>query len=143
MAKNCKIENCNNPVFGKGCCKFHYPKTPIKKISSKGIEKKKIKAETTKKLHQWFLDLWDKRADKNGNVKCFETDILMSHTIYKYNSCCYSHQISKSKFPNLAFEEDVVLIVLPDVHANWESNQEKCPKMLEYTKKLKKKYNIM
>lgn len=142
-------EGCNTEQIlwkGKKCksCSFkENPPKAIKKYSEKGLEKKKLKTETTKKLHQWFLDLWDKRADKNGNVRCFETDITMSHTIYKENICCYSHQIPKSKRPDLAFKEDNLLIVLPDVHASWEANQENCPKMYEYTKKLKKKYEIL
>ena len=143
--KTCSIENCNNPIFGKGCCKFHYPKTSIKKISSKGIEKKKIKTETTKKLHQFFLELWDKRADKNGNVRCFETDILMSHTIYKNNSCCYHHILEKSnpKYKEYSFEEWNIVIILPDIHNQVHSNIEKTPKIMELTNKLKKKYGIM
>jgi len=134
-------------IWSKGMLKECYfklnkPKS-IKKYSEKGLEKKKLKTEITKKLHQWFLNLWDKRADKNGNIKCFETDITMSHTIYKENSCCYSHQIPKSSRPDLAFEEDNLLIVLPDIHAQWEANPQNCPKMYEYTQKLKKKYEIL
>lgn len=115
---------------------------PINKITTKQKEKNVIKKEKTKVLHQFFLDLWDERADKNGCIRCFETDIYMSPTIYRENSCCYSHQLPKSQYPQYALDKENTLIVLPDVHANWEANQESCPKMLAYTKKLKKKYGI-
>ena len=149
MAKTCSVENCNFPVWSKGLCKSHSPKKPlkqsfkpVKKVSEKQKEKNKLKTEKTKVLHQWFLDLWDERADKNGCIRCFETDIYMSPTIYRENSCCYSHQLPKSQYPQYALDKENTLIVLPDVHANWEANQESCPKMLAYTKKLKKKYGI-
>ncbi len=150
MAKICNIENCNYPIWSNGLCKSHSPKIPLKKIfkpineiTERQKEKSVIKKEKTKVLHQFFLDLWDERADKNGCIRCFETDIYMSPTIYRENSCCYSHQLPKSQYPQYALDKDNTLIVLPDVHANWETNQELCPKMLAYTKKLKKKYGIM
>lgn len=140
---------CKNKVYiwSKSLCKPCFfklnPPKSIKKVSIQQKEKNVIKKETTKKLHKFFLDLWDERADKNGCVRCFETDIYMSYTIYKENSICYSHQLPKSKYPEYALDKNNILIVLPNVHANWEASQESCPKMLEYTKKLKKKYNIM
>ncbi len=143
--KICAICKKESFIFSRNKCKSCVSKEdskPLKKISEKGIEKKKLKTEKTKVLHQFFLDLWDERSDKDGNIRCFETDILMSHTVYKHNSCCYSHQISKSKCPQYALDKENILIVLPNVHANWESNQELCPKMLAYTIKLKKKYGI-
>lgn len=149
MAKICSIEGCNYPCWSKGLCKSHAPKKPLKKsfkpinkITERQKEKNVIKKDKTKVLHQFFLDLWDERADKNGCIRCFETDIYMSPTIYRENSCCYSHQLPKSQYPQYALDKDNTLIVLPDVHANWEANQESCPKMLAYTKKLKKKHGI-
>jgi len=139
-SKKCKVENCSSFVFGQGYCKFHYPKKPLKKITEKGIAKKQEKKERINKLFELYLEIWDERADRNGNVRCFETDTLMSWTVYKKNIICYSHQISKAQRPDLAFEKDNILVVLPQIHFLWESNPQECPKMYEYTQKLKKKY---
>lgn len=139
--KKCEIEDCEYPVFGKKRCKKHYPKSNINKVTDRSIAKKEEKKEHNKKLQQFYLDLWNKRADKNGNVKCFETEITMSHTIYKSNLCCYSHQLPKSTNKDMAFLEENVLIVLPDIHALWESDPKKCERMYTYTEKLKKKYD--
>lgn len=141
--KPCKSCGVDSYIFSKGRCKSCSTKEdrkPIAKITERAKVKKEGKKKVIQELHQFYLDLWDKRADKNGNVRCFETEILLSHTLYKHNLCCYSHQIPKSKRPDLAFEEENVLIVLPDIHAAWEANPEKCPKMKEYTEKLKEKY---
>jgi len=140
--KLCKGCNKEKYIFSKGYCQSCVPKKPLKKITERGIEKKKKKASLTKQLFDFYLSLWDERADKNGNVTCFETDILMSGTIYRNNICCYSHQIPKSTHPEMAFNKKNVLIVLPDVHANWEANPKSCEKMYEYTQILKDKYKI-
>ena len=139
--RKCEIEDCENPVFGKNRCKRHYPKTPIKKLTEKGLVKKEEKKKKTKELHKWFLELWDKRADKNGNVECFESGTLLSHTIFKHNSCCYSHYFPKSKYPQYALEEWNTEIVHPNEHAQWEANPEKCPKMYRKYKKLKEEHD--
>lgn len=140
--RKCEINNCNREVFGKNRCKSHYPKTPIKKLTERGVKKKQEKKERTEKLIQFYLDLWNKRADKNGNVICFESDTLLSHTVFKNNICCYSHQISKKVRPDLAFNEDNILIVHPDIHSAWEADPLSCEKMYKYTEKLKEKYNV-
>jgi len=142
--KTCKIEGCKGGIWSKNLCSYHFkiefPPKPIKKISEKGKIKKEEKKKWFIELHQFYIDLWDKRADKNGNVKCFETGVLMSHTVYKYNLCCYSHQIPKSQRPDLALNEDNILLVLPDIHSQWEADPTKCPNMYKYTEKLKKQY---
>lgn len=138
--RTCEIEDCKYPVFGKNRCQKHYPKSTIKKITERGLVKKQEKKERTEKLISFYLDLWDKKADRNGNVNCFESGTLLSYTIYKNNICCYSHQIGKKVRPDLAFNEENVLIVHPNIHTAWEADPKSCPKMYDYTKKLKEKY---
>mgnify|MGYP003330821631 FL=1 len=139
--RKCEIEDCEYPVFGKNRCKKHYPKSNINKVTERGLVKKAEKKERTEKLIQFYLDLWDERADKNGNVHCFESDTLLSHTIYKNNICCYSHQISKKLRPDLAVNKENVLIIHPDIHTKWEADPKSCKRMYRYTEKLKEKYN--
>lgn len=138
--RKCEIEDCDRKVFGKNRCKRHYPKTPIKKLTEKGLVKKEEKKERTEKLIQFYLDLWDKRADKNGNVNCFESDTLLSHTIFKNNICCYSHYLSKVKYPEHALKDWNLEIVHPDIHIAWETNSKSCPKMYRKYNKLKEEH---
>lgn len=151
MAKTCSIEGCNYPVWSKNLCKSHAPKKPLKKsfkpinkITEKQKEKNVIKKEKTKVLHQFFLDLWDERADKNGCIRCFETDIYMSPTIYRENSCCYHHILEKSNpnYKQYALEKWNIVIILPDVHNQVHANIEFTPKIKKLTEKLKSKYGI-
>lgn len=150
--KVCSIDNCDFPVYGKSLCFYHYrqqiskkstlKRTPIKKISEKQILKNKEKATNTRKLHEWFLSLWDKVCDENGDVRCFETGKLLKREYYMKNSCCYSHCFPKSTHSQFAMESWNVLIVHPDVHAQWELDRNKTPKMLEYYNTIKEKYEI-
>lgn len=134
--KICK--NCNKETFlwKAGLCKscssiLSSPKKIVYKSAKqkiKDIEKK----ERTKKLHEWFLELFDKRSEKDSFGKyviCFESGKKLYEQYYKYNTCCYSHYFPKSKYPELAFEEWNLEIVEPEIHAKWEINKDKCPKM--------------
>ncbi len=139
---------CKNKVYiwSKSLCKPCFfklnPPKSIKKVSIQQKEKNVIKTETTKKLHKFFLDLWDERADKNGCIRCFETDIYMSPTIYRENSCCYHHILEKSNpnYKQYALEKWNIVIILPDVHNQVHANIEFTPKIKKLTEKLKKQF---
>lgn len=143
--KKCKVDYCNNySIWSQGLCKFHYqqenPPKAIKKITEKQKEKNKAKAIRTKELHSWFLLVWDKRADENGDCRCFETGTLMKGSIYRENTCVYSHCYAKADYPEFAMEDWNLLIVLPDIHSLWGSNMDKTPKMKAYFNEIKEKY---
>lgn len=97
------------------------------------------KQKRTKELHQFFKKVWDKREDEDGNCYCYETGRQLPFSHFRQNTCCYSHCFPKSKYPELEFEESNILIVHPDIHAQWESNPDKTPKMKKYFENLKEK----
>lgn len=110
---------------------------PPKKIQYKSA-KQKIKdidkVQRTKDLHNWFLQVWDERREKDELgyfVRCFESGQKLYEKYYKYNTCCYSHYFPKSKYKEYEFEEWNLEIVHPDQHSIWENNHSKCPKMFE------------
>jgi len=120
---------------------------PSKKIQYKSAKQKVkdiVKREKTQKLHEWFLELWNKRKEWDGRrfvVKCFESGYFLDEEAFKYNSCIYSHYFPKSLRPEYALEEWNLEIVHPDVHTLWENDHSKCPKMYEKWLKLKEKYD--
>lgn len=139
---------CSNGVFGGGYCISHQylrqdkkpkvrdlDKKPIPKIREKTREKLSRKKTWLKEVHGFLIELWEirKETDDFGSyVSCFETGERLGEESYKYNSCCYSHYLEKSVYPEFAMEQWNVEIVHPDVHARWEKNKKNCPKM--YTK---------
>lgn len=153
--KICNFEGCSYNIFGKGFCKQHYPKTPLKKnskplkksyLSKKPTEKALIAGEEKKiwleELHNWEFALFDKQKDEKGYCYCFETGIPMHESIYKHNLCIYSHILPKgtAKYKQYAMEEWNVKIVLPDYHTLFENKSKKAVKQLELEKQLKEKY---
>lgn len=115
----------------------------IRRISNKQRDKNKLKAEGTRELHNWFLLLWDEREQESFGyppyVQCFETGRHLYRSIYRENTCCYSHLLPKSRYPELAMDKDNVVIVHPDVHADYEVDPEKTPRQKEQRDKIKRK----
>jgi len=142
--KKCSIEECSNKVWSKGLCLKHSPKTPLRykkkaisKYSAKGLEKKKAKTENTKKLHSWFLEVWDaKEKLNNGFIYCQECGGRLKREIYRENICCYSHILPKSKYKNLAMMDWNIFIVHPDCHALYENGSEKAIRQRAYKEHL-------
>jgi hypothetical protein len=71
--KQCSVEGCTNPVFGKGYCKYHqYHRTDLKVKTYI----KNIKVVSSKRLSQLIIYsaakiiAWD-NALKTGNNRCF------------------------------------------------------------------------
>lgn len=108
----------------------------IRRISTKQLEKNKLKAEQTRELHKWFLSLWDEQQDDSGNCYCYETGRRLSRDVYRENTCCYSHLLPKHKYPEYAKEAWNVVIVHPEAHTQFEMYPEKAPKQQELKQKL-------
>lgn len=115
-------------------------RSPLKKVSEKQRVKNREKAEQTSKLHEWFLSVWDEREEQDsvGNrfVRCFETGKRLSRGYYRENSCCYSHILPKSKYPEFVMLGSNLVIVHPDAHAQYETFPEKAPKQFALKQEL-------
>ncbi len=101
----------------------------------KEIEKK----ERTKKLHNWFLELFDKHCleDENGKyVICFESGKKLYEKYYKYNTSIYHHVLEKSKYPQFEFEEWNIIFLSPEVHNQVHTDINKTLKVKQKTLEL-------
>lgn len=138
-------------IFSKGmllpCWKKNQPKKPtqrkpIPKITEKKRKQKILEREETRKLHEWFLKIWDKTEDARGYCYCYETGTAMHRSVYRTNTCCYHHPLEKGieKYKKYSMEEWNILIVLPDIHTQAHSNLDKTPRIKIYTLELKEKY---
>ena len=56
MTKNCKRDNCNNPAFSKGLCKFHQPKKSIKQSRERTKEKKQLQSVKRSLYFEYHLE---------------------------------------------------------------------------------------
>ncbi len=106
----------------------------IRKVSEEQQIKNKEKAETTKKLHQLFREIWDEREDETGTCYCFESGRALPGYIFRGNSCCYDHVLEKNKraYPEYAMVKKNIVILHPDIHQKKTNDIEKCPKVKAY-----------
>lgn len=130
-SKKCKIEGCEAKVFGKGYCKFHYPRKAIKKYSKKGLENKEKKKEYTEKQFELFRQIWNEREHN-----CQSCGKYLGKEI---KSIFFDHLIEKSKRKDLALEKDNILLVCADCH-HVKTIGFPTAKHLEYINKAKEKY---
>lgn len=145
--KQCKYEGCESTkIWSKGFCRFHTPKTPlksskspikksgsIKKITDKQIEKNKLKAEKTKRLHKWFIDeIWNKRPHYS--------EISGRYLGEEPNTCFFHHVFCKSSHEDLEFIAENIIVLTPDEHTTVEANPTKFEEVNKRREYLKQKY---
>lgn len=106
----------------------------IRKISEKQKQKNKEKAEATKRLHVFFLELWDKLPKNKKCICCGDSIWGEISTIY------FDHLLEKSKYPELAMEIDNIYYpVCSNCHGSKTNGYPK-PKHKEAILKAKEKY---
>lgn len=146
--KKCNYEGCSYNVFGKGFCKQHYPKTPLKKNSKslkksylsklsteKYLKDKEIKKEHTKKLHNWFQELWESEPHYSE---------ISGDWLGNENSSIYWHHLyPKNKYPQYEFDRDNIVRLTASEHQECEFNPTKYKYVVDKLELLKKKYEIL
>lgn len=99
-------------------CKWHYlqefPPKDLKKITEKQVEKNKIKAEETKKLHQFMYDWWSKQSPK----VCWSCDSKLGNKFYTY---MVDHLLPKNLYKNLEFKEENFFLCCLKCHSSKEN----------------------
>lgn len=135
---------CNTPqyIFSWGKCKTCYNKyykkpikksnKPIKKISEKGLEKKKLKSENTKKLHNWFQELWKNEPHYSE---------ISGKWLGDENSSCFWHHIlPKNSHKKAEFDRENIIRLTFEEHQEVEQNPLKFEEVNKRRKILKEKY---
>jgi len=142
--KLCSVASCHNKVFGKHFCKFHYPKSLTKSpFKSGGLFSKfgsKIKNDIAEfidrdKRKELFETVWRKRIHYSEVSHTFLGDTP--------NSMFFHHILPKRNHKEAEFDEENIILMTPEEHANVESNIYRYPVINKRREILKKKYNIM
>jgi len=127
--KTCNVDGCNRPIFGKGVCVYHYPKTKLKvnpqvaknflsclgKSEVVGPEKQKAAEEHVikdslklEKRNQLFLSVWQTRKHV--------CEICGKHLGNESKSYMFDHLLEKSKYEFLEFEPLNIALVCLECH---------------------------
>ena len=115
-SKPCLAESCNNPRFRGGYCKNHQrlreDKKPasLKKVSSKGKEKKELKKALYPTDMAFYFGIWNKRPHV-----CYNCDKdLGARPLTLY----FDHILEKGnpKYAHLRHNEDNICLLCWDCH---------------------------
>lgn len=128
-SKICKEEGCTNPVWSGGKCRNHLP-------PSKGLKRTYSQnRQGGEEMKNFFLKVWNKRPHYSEISNTWLGSECK--TIY-----CH-HILPKSKYPELAFEEDNLILLTWDEHSSVEANPYKYEKINQLREQLKLKFNIV
>lgn len=130
-SKECKVEGCTNPIWSGGKCKHHIP--PSMGLKQKAYPKRCKQGGDEMKM--FFLKIWGKRphySEIDGTPLGSEPLTLFFH-----------HIMGKKKYPELAFEEENIILLSWDQHSSVEANPYKYEKINYIREKLKLKFNIL
>jgi len=122
--KQCKIEDCNNPVWGDGLCKYHKPRKKIpsgKKMRSVALTSDLPPEDV--RLAQWvvmrtfFMGIW--------NIRPHVSEISKTHLGHEPLSVFFHHILPKVKYPQLRYDDENIILLTLDEHSNVEANMYK------------------
>jgi len=99
--KYCKANNCNNPVFGGGYCRFHQWKRKDKN-PYRYVRKKTGELEV-------FEMIWKERAHKS---------FLSGKKLRKFSPTYFAHVLSKAqnKYPKFKLYKKNIILLTPEEH---------------------------
>ena len=145
--KKCTIEGCNNPLYARGMCKYHYNIWLMKRMRDKKKNAVKVYSAKPNKKNsgevEVFKMIWNER-----NRSCF----ISGECLEKYTNqfhWLFHHILPKSTYPKLRLLKNNIVLLSPEnhdkVHRKAESDLVKeDPKWKEYFElknKLKIKYS--
>ncbi len=104
--KTCNVDGCTRPIWSKGMCKIHIPKSPIKsKVPKEPVVKSVLNLD---KRNQLFLSVWQTRKHR-----CEICDKPLGKEPQSY---MFDHLLEKSKYKFLEFEPDNIALVCLECH---------------------------
>jgi hypothetical protein len=132
--KKCQVDGCENPVWSKGVCQNHAPKTPLKKTT-----KIKTGGRRSGKSHvlmkELFMHIWRKRRHVSEvSRKSLGKEPL---TIY------FHHILPKSKYPQAAFDPENIILLTWEEHENVEMDMYKYEEVNKRRETLLRKYDLI
>ena len=119
--KICDVENCVNPQFGGGFCKWHQHKRTDKKVKKTIIHNQRKKTrdfgfgfDNQPDLFNW---LWQEAQNEKGEVICKFTGEKLNrfyNTETWFN--CFSHILNKKNYTYFKLNPKNIRIVFPEFH---------------------------
>jgi hypothetical protein len=120
--KSCEADNCVNPVFGGGMCKWHQNKRTDRK-PSKPIPKYSERQKTHEtgfgfdSQQEMFYHLWENAKDINADVICpFTGEKLNRYRNTNMFWNCFLHILPKGQYTYFKLNPANVIVASPEFH---------------------------
>jgi hypothetical protein len=140
--KSCNIEGCNNPVWSKGLCKNHGPKTSFLTSNVRRTGKTLQHAKAVKelilpkpKMLHLFMHIW--------RIRVHKSEISGIYLGNEASSAYFHHILPKSVYPQAALDEENIILLHPDEHGNVEIDMYRYPEINRRRELLWKKYDLV
>jgi len=106
MAKTCQVDNCNNPVWGKGYCKGHQylRQDKVSTGIKKSVQGLKRKPTGEKKI---FDEIITERPCKSE---------VSGFPIYNPGPANCAHVLPKKKYPHFRLKKEAIMLLTIDEH---------------------------
>ena len=131
--KVCKINGCNNSVWSGDTCRRHTSYKPLQATRSLRKKVKPKDEESINLMREFFLRVWKKRKHISE---------ISGEKLYGLSSAYFHHILYKEKYKEAMYDEENIILVTIDEHANIHSDPERYEIINEKSLYLKKKYNI-
>lgn len=106
------MTGCHNPVWGKGLCQAHSPRTPLRKtkLYPNAIAKKQFDGifNRAERRNNFFMSIW--------NVRPHTCQICNKNLGPEPLTYMFDHLLEKSKYPHLMWEPENILLVCLECH---------------------------
>ena len=129
--KNCEKEYCFKCKPAKALSSH----TKLKKSFCPKIVAKSTTSDTYDgKMRQFFLDIWKKKRHYSEISNTYLGDEPLS--------TFFHHILYKESYPELMYEEDNIILLLPDEHANSHTDKFRYEEINKRRELLLTKYNL-
>jgi hypothetical protein len=132
MKNKCKV--CGKNCEKEYCFRHSRKSSGFAKKLDNSNRKKSTKVGQISEMQQFFLQLWKKKPHYS--------EISGKYLGKEPLSIYFHHIIRKSSHPELAFEEDNIILLSPEEHEMVEIDMYKYEEINKRREQLKLKYNI-
>lgn len=130
--KKCKIEGCNNPIWGNRLCVNHKPR---KSLPQSKLNRSVFSAGNVKEISEmkeFFFSIWKNRPHYSE----VSNDYLGSEPLTVF----FHHILPKEKYPEAKYDENNIILLTFDEHTNVEMDVYRYEEINKRRELLKLKY---
>lgn len=124
---------CGAKCQGSHCFRHKPKKKLISEPLDKSVKKEKM-IQQVSKMQEFFLQIWKKRLHYS--------QVSIEYLGKEPLSVFFHHILSKEKYPQAQFDEENIILLTLEEHANVERDMYKYPEINKRRELLKTKYGI-